>query len=129
MHAQMVVGRDSLRNFDACILCLQTARDPVAWYALTHILNMAHSTKGHIGCKECFYECILTQKKELQRLKDLPSVSTPSAADVKKDAEEAAKMKQFMAAQSALPGAQTGASRTDGKALPSFWIVRHYDCD
>ena len=26
------VGRDSLRRFDACHLCLQTAVDPMSWY-------------------------------------------------------------------------------------------------
>ncbi|KAI9330960.1 hypothetical protein BDR26DRAFT_938617 [Obelidium mucronatum] len=53
------MGRDSMRNFDACFLCLQTARDPMA------------CTKGHLACKECYFENILTQKKEFSRMQAL----------------------------------------------------------
>ncbi|KAH8551027.1 hypothetical protein BGW37DRAFT_494537 [Umbelopsis sp. PMI_123] len=49
------LGRDSFRAFNACFLCLQVARDPVA------------CQKGHLACKECLYESILTQKQEIQR--------------------------------------------------------------
>jgi len=49
------LGRESLRDFDACFLCLQKARSPVI------------CPKGHLMCKECIYESILTQKKEIAR--------------------------------------------------------------
>ncbi|KAI8577959.1 hypothetical protein K450DRAFT_249230 [Umbelopsis ramanniana AG] len=49
------LGRDSFRAFNACFLCLQVARDPVACQS------------GHLACKECLYESILTQKQEIQR--------------------------------------------------------------
>ncbi|KAF9330861.1 hypothetical protein BGZ91_012344 [Linnemannia elongata] len=49
------LGRDSMRDYDACFLCLQTARDPVC------------CPEGHIACKECIYENILSQKQEIQR--------------------------------------------------------------
>ncbi|KAF9959190.1 hypothetical protein BGZ72_010126 [Mortierella alpina] len=49
------LGRDSMRDYDACFLCLQTARDPVC------------CPEGHISCKECIYENILAQKQEIQR--------------------------------------------------------------
>ncbi|KAF9915062.1 hypothetical protein BX616_006975 [Lobosporangium transversale] len=49
------LGRDSMRDFDACYLCLQTARDPVC------------CTEGHLSCKECIYENILAQKMEIER--------------------------------------------------------------
>ncbi|KAF9116929.1 hypothetical protein BGX27_008077 [Mortierella sp. AM989] len=49
------LGRDSMRDFDACFLCLQTARDPVC------------CPEGHLSCKECIYENILTQKQEIER--------------------------------------------------------------
>ncbi|KAG0287863.1 hypothetical protein BGZ96_008282 [Linnemannia gamsii] len=49
------LGRDSMRDYDACFLCLQTARDPVC------------CPEGHIACKECIYENILAQKMEIQR--------------------------------------------------------------
>ena len=56
---QQRLGRDSLRNFDSCFLCLQTARTPLA------------CSLGHIACKECLYENIMAQKKELARLTQL----------------------------------------------------------
>ncbi|KAG0331460.1 hypothetical protein BG004_001655 [Podila humilis] len=49
------LGRDSMRDFDACFLCLQTARDPVC------------CSEGHLSCKECIYENILAQKQEIDR--------------------------------------------------------------
>ncbi|KAF9163152.1 hypothetical protein BGX21_001519 [Mortierella sp. AD011] len=49
------LGRDSMRDFDACFLCLQTARDPVC------------CPEGHLSCKECMYENILAQKQEIER--------------------------------------------------------------
>ncbi|KAI8382320.1 hypothetical protein BD560DRAFT_444244 [Blakeslea trispora] len=48
------LGRDSYRNYDACFLCLQSARDPVA---------CAH---GHLACRECMYESILQQKQAIK---------------------------------------------------------------
>lgn len=29
-----------------------------------------HSLKGHLGCKKCYYENILQQKKEAERLQE-----------------------------------------------------------
>jgi len=53
------LGKDSQKHFDACSLCLQPVVDPLACH------------KGHIFCKECIYENLLTQKKELKRQKKL----------------------------------------------------------
>jgi nitric oxide synthase-interacting protein len=49
------LGRDSLRSFDACNICLQQAIEPVC------------CTKGHLYCKECIYNSILEQKKEIMK--------------------------------------------------------------
>ncbi|KAI8055464.1 hypothetical protein BDF22DRAFT_742051 [Syncephalis plumigaleata] len=49
------LGRDSMRDYDACFLCLHTVRDPLC------------CPQGHLGCKECFYENILAQKREIAR--------------------------------------------------------------
>ncbi|ORE06811.1 hypothetical protein BCV72DRAFT_118746 [Rhizopus microsporus var. microsporus] len=48
------LGRDSFRNYNACFLCLQTARDPVC------------CAEGHIACRECMYESILQQKEAIK---------------------------------------------------------------
>ncbi|KAJ3216453.1 hypothetical protein HK099_005855 [Clydaea vesicula] len=45
------LGRDSMRNFDACCLCLQRALIPVC------------CLKGHLFCKECIYSNLLNQKQ------------------------------------------------------------------
>ncbi|KAG8738262.1 hypothetical protein FRC10_007095 [Ceratobasidium sp. 414] len=46
-----------MKRFDACTLCLQQAREPVA------------CGQGHIYCKECVYSDLLSQKKEIKRFK------------------------------------------------------------
>ena len=44
-----------MRDYDACYLCLQTARDPVC------------CPEGHLSCKECIFENLLAQKAEIAR--------------------------------------------------------------
>lgn len=51
------LGNESMRPYDACALCLQKARDPVA------------CTSGHLFCKECVYTDLLSQKKDIKRQK------------------------------------------------------------
>ncbi|KDN41974.1 hypothetical protein K437DRAFT_291305 [Tilletiaria anomala UBC 951] len=45
----------SQRAFDACTLCLSTARDAVC------------CSQGHLFCKECAYADLLAQKEEIER--------------------------------------------------------------
>ncbi|KAL9321286.1 hypothetical protein ACSQ67_013125 [Phaseolus vulgaris] len=56
------LGRDSIKPFDACCLCLKSLIDPMSCH------------KGHLFCKECILQCLLSQKKDIQRVYD----STPS---------------------------------------------------
>ncbi|QRW27059.1 RING finger protein [Rhizoctonia solani] len=51
------LGVDSMKRFDACTLCLQQAREPVA------------CGEGHLYCKECIYTDLLSQKKDIKRFK------------------------------------------------------------
>ncbi|EMD36841.1 hypothetical protein CERSUDRAFT_114763 [Gelatoporia subvermispora B] len=51
------LGNESMRRFDACALCLQRARDPVACH------------KGHLFCKECVYTDLVTQMQDIKRQK------------------------------------------------------------
>ncbi|THU55426.1 hypothetical protein C4D60_Mb11t06410 [Musa balbisiana] len=58
-------GRDSIRPFDPCCLCLK------------HLIHPLFCQKGHLLCKECILECLLTQKKDIKSndsLKELNSV-------------------------------------------------------
>ncbi|KAJ1698930.1 hypothetical protein LUZ63_007442 [Rhynchospora breviuscula] len=49
------LGKDSIKPFDACCLCLKHFIDPLC------------CPKGHVFCKECIYECLLAQKKDIKR--------------------------------------------------------------
>ncbi|KAL6197526.1 hypothetical protein ACLB2K_033134 [Fragaria x ananassa] len=49
------LGRDSIKPFDACCLCLKPFIDPMS------------CQKGHVFCKECILECLLSQKKGIHR--------------------------------------------------------------
>lgn len=51
----MRLGRESIKNFDSCCLCLQPVIEPMSCH------------KGHIFCKECIYQNLLTQKQHIAR--------------------------------------------------------------
>ncbi|KAH9934101.1 hypothetical protein B0H21DRAFT_825738 [Amylocystis lapponica] len=51
------LGNESMRRFDACSLCLQRAREPVA------------CQKGHLFCKECAYTDLVSQMQDIKRQK------------------------------------------------------------
>ncbi|CAB4399210.1 unnamed protein product [Rhizophagus irregularis] len=77
------LGRDSMRECDACYLCLQRAREPVC------------CTQGHLYCKECILENILAQKKEILRQQKLLEAKA-------KDEEEEAKRKAELAKEAVI---------------------------
>ncbi|KAG9299930.1 hypothetical protein G9A89_009658 [Geosiphon pyriformis] len=79
LYSQQRLGRDSMREFDACYLCLQRARSPVC------------CSQGHLYCKECIYENILAQKKEIKRQQVLLEQREKDELEVKKRKEELAK--------------------------------------
>ncbi|KAF8207550.1 hypothetical protein K438DRAFT_1815199, partial [Mycena galopus ATCC 62051] len=62
------LGNESMRRFDACSLCLQTAREPVC------------CKDGHLFCKECAVNDLLSQKQDLKRQKE-------KAEQIKKEIE------------------------------------------
>ncbi|XP_064989691.1 E3 ubiquitin-protein ligase CSU1-like [Musa acuminata AAA Group] len=49
------LGRDSIRPFDPCCLCIK------------HLIHPLFCQKGHLLCNECILECLLTQKKDIER--------------------------------------------------------------
>ncbi|KAI8852256.1 hypothetical protein BC829DRAFT_360647 [Chytridium lagenaria] len=112
------LGRDSMRNFDACFLCIQTAIDPLC------------CPKGHLACKECFYENLLSQKKEIARQQKLAETQKQAIEDELRKREETAKeaeLRDFEKTQTKfLPtSGKTASSLTkrDKPKLPSFWVV------
>src|SRR6185312_6537870 len=68
-----------MRNFDACFLCLQRARDPVC------------CSQGHLYCKECIYENLLAQKKEIKRQQTLLEIRQKEEEEKAKKKEDEAK--------------------------------------
>ncbi|KAH9973995.1 hypothetical protein BGW80DRAFT_1304702 [Lactifluus volemus] len=73
------LGNESMRRFDACALCLQRARDPVA------------CQEGHLFCKECAYTDLLAQKKDIKRQKERLEALKKEAEQEKVRAKEAAR--------------------------------------
>ncbi|KIK96878.1 hypothetical protein PAXRUDRAFT_32109 [Paxillus rubicundulus Ve08.2h10] len=73
------LGNESMRNFDACALCLQRARDPMA---------CAH---GHLFCKECAYTDLLGQKRDIKRQKERLEQLKREIEEEKQRATEAAR--------------------------------------
>ncbi|KAF9011727.1 hypothetical protein BDQ17DRAFT_1387344 [Cyathus striatus] len=73
------LGNESMRRFDACALCLNRARDPVACH------------EGHLFCKECVYTDLLTQKKDIKKQKDKLDQLKKEAEEEKARAREAAR--------------------------------------
>ncbi|KAH7883027.1 hypothetical protein F5I97DRAFT_1815380 [Phlebopus sp. FC_14] len=117
------LGNESMRDFDACALCLQRARDPIA------------CDHGHLFCKECAYTDLLTQKKDIKRQKERLDQLKKEAEGEKKRALEAARErvlrdfeKGHLCLSATLPAIATtsGAGSKDGKSLDS---VRKRDFD
>ncbi|KAI6132856.1 hypothetical protein EV401DRAFT_1914547 [Pisolithus croceorrhizus] len=97
------LGNESMRNFDACSLCLQRARDPVA------------CDQGHLFCKECVYTDLLTQKKDLKRQKERLEKLKKEADEEKERALEAARervLRDFEQGQLSLSSSVANAATT-----------------
>ncbi|CAG8719062.1 22884_t:CDS:2, partial [Racocetra persica] len=73
------LGRDSMREFDACFLCLQRARDPIC------------CEQGHLYCKECILENLLAQKREIRRQQNLLEARAKDEIEESKRKEQLAK--------------------------------------
>ncbi|KAL7754078.1 hypothetical protein RI367_000057 [Sorochytrium milnesiophthora] len=129
------LGRDSFRPFHACFLCLQSATEPLC------------CPEGHIACKECFYESILSQKKALERQVKEQSLArvegeaqysfqhlAPYAAHVaddrpqkleqeKRQEQKAKDVQDFYESSNKIVSSQNTSNQADtSRSLPSFWI-------
>jgi nitric oxide synthase-interacting protein len=76
---QQRLGRDSFRNYDACFLCLQAARDPVC------------CGEGHLACRECMYENILQQKQAIKHEQKMIDMKNQESEQQKQQEELEAK--------------------------------------
>ena len=118
------LSQDSLRLFSECVLCLADARDPMA------------CAKGHVACKECWYENILSQRKDKERNKRM-AVDLKLNEEVlrlqKEEKELDERKRQFertangLGAASSRP-ANSGKTTTSKDAtgpysnMPAFWL-------
>ncbi|GAA5888596.1 hypothetical protein JCM6882_009011 [Rhodosporidiobolus microsporus] len=96
-----VLGRESMKNFDACSLCLNRARDPRI------------CPEGHVYCQECILNSLLSQKKDIKRqnvlLERMRAESEAEMASQRAAARERV-LREFETAQTSL-----GSKTTKGK--------------
>ncbi|KAI8800286.1 hypothetical protein BJ742DRAFT_87292 [Cladochytrium replicatum] len=108
------IGRDSLKDYNACFLCLQAARDPLC------------CSRGHLACKECFYDNILSQKKQIERQRKLLEAHQKELSveeSAKAEAKRMEKVVQFAKTQVEFVPTDEGRSKGEKKSLPSFWVL------
>ncbi|KAF9233363.1 hypothetical protein BU15DRAFT_90389 [Melanogaster broomeanus] len=103
------LGNESMKNFDACALCLQRARDPMA------------CDHGHLFCKECAYTDLLSQKKDIKRQKERLEQLRKDAEEEKQRALEAARervLQDFEKGQLGLSATVPTVAATSGVEPP-----------
>ncbi|KIJ99725.1 hypothetical protein K443DRAFT_161201 [Laccaria amethystina LaAM-08-1] len=101
------LGNESMRRFDACALCLNRAREPLA------------CTEGHLFCKECVYTDLLTQKKDMKRQKERLDAMKKEAEEERTRVRAAARERvllEFEKGQLGLAGGPTLASTKSGSS-------------
>ncbi|TFK73156.1 hypothetical protein BDN72DRAFT_762107 [Pluteus cervinus] len=96
------LGNESMRVFDACSLCLNRAREPLA------------CQEGHLFCKECVYTDLLTQKKDIKRQKDKLEALKKEAEEEKSRAREAARERVFERGHLGLSGGTSLVATSSG---------------
>ncbi|TFK25457.1 hypothetical protein FA15DRAFT_703717 [Coprinopsis marcescibilis] len=115
------LGNESMRRFDACSLCLNRARDPVA------------CNEGHLFCKECVYTDLLTQKKDIKRQKERLEALKKEAEEEKARARQAARERvllEFEKGQLGLAAAPTViTTKGNGDSEQPRGVKRKFEFD
>ncbi|KAK9467801.1 nitric oxide synthase-interacting [Lipomyces arxii] len=75
------LSNDSFRELDTCQLCLMKSRDPVAC-----------PTDGHIFCRECVVENLISQLTEIKRMNK--EIEVKQQEEAEKEAEDEEKSRQ-----------------------------------
>ncbi|CAK9308632.1 unnamed protein product [Citrullus colocynthis] len=104
------LGKDSIKPFDVCCLCLKPFIDPMC------------CQKGHTFCKECILECLLAQKKDNQR--KLASYTAQQKQE-KEEAEEKLmqqKARELDAFDQQNHGAVTSYEEEALRTMKAFWL-------
>ncbi|KAH9834798.1 uncharacterized protein C8Q71DRAFT_766449 [Rhodofomes roseus] len=112
------LGNESMRRFDACALCLQSAREPVA------------CQKGHLFCKECVYTDLVTQLEDIKRQKARLEALKREAEEERQRAREAARGRVLLEFERGQLGlANTAVVSTSGASKESRGSKRKFDFD
>ncbi|KAF5357337.1 hypothetical protein D9758_005942 [Tetrapyrgos nigripes] len=114
------LGNESMRRFDACALCLNRAREPLA------------CNEGHLFCKECVYTDLLTQKKDIKKQKDKLGALEKEAEEEKLRAKEAARERvllEFEKGQLGLAGTPSTGTTSSGETKEGRGTKRKFEFD
>ncbi|EAU83936.2 hypothetical protein CC1G_10341 [Coprinopsis cinerea okayama7 len=98
------LGNESMRRFDACSLCLNRARNPVA------------CNEGHLFCKECVIADLLTQRKDIERQKERLEALKREAEEEKARARQAARERVLLEFEKGQLGLAAGPSSIGTRA-------------
>ena len=104
------LSQASYRNFDACHLCLSSARDPVAC-----------ASKGDLFCRSCVLENLLAQRKDIKRQEKAYRQRLQEIAESKEVADMSARellIAEFEMAQAGL-SSKTASAMANDKASAS----------
>eukprot|EP00741_Cyanophora_paradoxa_P004128 tig00000769_g4009.t1 len=97
------LGADSLKDFDCCSLCLHPAIDPLL------------CPEGHLFCKECIYENLLSQKEEISRQQaryDAQQKQLAEEAEQRTKEAKQAEIDQFAKLEGSIKSVRTDAFKS-----------------
>jgi len=105
-----------MRPFNACSLCLERARTPLA------------CNEGHLFCTECVFTDLVAQSRDIKKQKAKLAALKAEAEEEKKRAIEAARervLSDFEKAHLGLSAKPTGSTPTSSSATPSTTDSAH----
>jgi nitric oxide synthase-interacting protein len=111
-NQQVRTGADSIKDFDACSLCLHGAVDPLT------------CPKGHLFCKACIYEHLLNQKQFIKKQtvkydKQQTAANASTDVNVIDKAAHAKRLQQFDAAEQSILPQHVHTNKANKKAVPA----------
>ncbi|KAF9648242.1 hypothetical protein BDM02DRAFT_3240904 [Thelephora ganbajun] len=104
------LGNESMRPFNACSLCLERARTPLA------------CSEGHLFCTECVFMDLVTQSRDIKKQKAKLTALKAEVEEEKKRVVEAARervLKDFEKTHLGLSAKPTSPTPTPGPIKPS----------
>jgi nitric oxide synthase-interacting protein len=94
------IGRDSLLNLLDCFICLSRVRDP--WVC----------SKGHLSCKECLLNSLLSQNTKV----------VPTDSKVLENTTDTSKITEFIKTQKSITLKSNEVETVQERKKSSFWV-------